>query len=94
MKTPRTSLKSLVAAETPSAPPAQPVKAPSSPVARTRENTRQVGGHFAPEVAQALRLIAVEENRDIQEIIGEALNMVFTRYGKTTRAVVVSGRRR
>lgn len=62
--------------------------------AQTRNDTRQVSGHFKPEVAQTLRLIAVEQDRDIQEILAEALNMVFERYGKATRAEVASGRRK
>jgi hypothetical protein len=44
-------------------------------------------------VAQTLRLIAVEQDWDVQEILAEALNMVFSRYGKATKAEVTSGRR-
>src|SRR5271170_6002207 len=62
--------------------------------AQTRADTRQVSGHFKPDVAQTLRLIAAEEGRDIQEILAEALNMVFARYGKAVRAEVSSGRRK
>jgi hypothetical protein len=62
--------------------------------AQTRSDTRQVSGHFKPEVSQTLRLIAVEQDRDVQEILAEALNMLFERYGKATRADVTSGRRR
>lgn len=61
---------------------------------QTRADTRQVSGHFKADVAQTLRLIAVEQDRDIQEILAEALNMVFERYGKSVRAEVTSGRRR
>jgi hypothetical protein len=38
-------------------------------------------------------LIAVEQDKDVQEILAEALNMVFVRYGKATRAEITSGRR-
>jgi DNA-directed RNA polymerase subunit L len=38
--------------------------------------------------------IAVEQDTDVQEILAEALNMLFERYGKATRADVTSGRRR
>jgi hypothetical protein len=62
--------------------------------AQTRSDTRQVSGHFKPEVSQTLRLIAVEQDRDVQEILAEALNMVFERYGKAPRAEVTSGRRK
>lgn len=94
----KASLKALVAADTPAPQPpkAEPEKgegAPSYRTAQTRADTRQVGGHFKPEVAQTLRLIAVEQDKDVQEILAEALNMVFGRYGKATRAEVTSGRR-
>jgi hypothetical protein len=72
--------------------PAQDLR--SYRVAQTRAETRQVSGHFKPEVAQTLRLIAAEQGRDIQEILAEGLNMVFTRYGKAVRAEVTSGRRK
>lgn len=62
--------------------------------AQTRGDTRQVSGHFKPEVQQTLKLIAVEQDRDVQEILAEALNMIFSRYGKATRAEVTSGRRK
>jgi hypothetical protein len=97
----KASLKSLVggvAAPDPTAPqvaPPEPEKrGPNYRTAQTRTDTRQVSGHFKPEVAQTLRLIAVEQDRDIQEILAEALNMVFVRYGKATRAEVTSGRRK
>lgn len=95
----KASLKSLVegvSAPEPAAPPApEPEnRGPSYRTAQTRTDTRQVSGHFKPEVAQTLRLIAVEQDRDIQEILAEGLNMVFARYGKRTRAEVTSGRRK
>lgn len=68
--------------------------APSYRTAQTRSDTRQVSGHFKPEVGRTLRLIAVEQDRDVQEMLAEALNMLFTRYGKATRAEVTSRRRR
>jgi len=69
-------------------------RGPNYRTAQTRADTRQVSGHFKPEVAQTLRLIAVEQDRDIQEILAEGLNMVFARYGKAIRAEVTSGRRK
>jgi hypothetical protein len=97
----RPSLKSLAnnnapAAEAAPAPLAAVTEAVTTRnyrTAQTRSDTRQVGGHFKPEVAQTLRLIAVEQDRDVQEILAEALNMVFSRYGKVTKAEVTSGRR-
>jgi hypothetical protein len=97
----KASLKSLVHGQTQQspqagsqAPPSPEVEAKGYRTAQTRTDTRQVSGHFKPEVSQTLRLIAVEQDKDVQEILAEALNMVFARYGKATRALVVSGRRK
>jgi hypothetical protein len=103
----KSSLKDLAArrAAVPEPPPDQPSRPandrqapPVEPsryrTAQTRSDTRQVSGHFKPDVSQTLRLIAVEQDRDVQEILAEALNMVFQRYGKATRADVTSGRRK
>lgn len=78
----------------PPAPPAPDHHQRTYRTAQTRVETRQVSGHFKPDVAQTLRLIAAEQGRDIQEILAEALNMVFARYGKAARAEVNSGRRK
>jgi len=97
----RSSLKDLAkrAAGPEPLPPANDAKRPAAEprsyrTAQTRSDTRQVSGHFKPEVSQTLRLIAVEQDRDVQEILAEALNMLFERYGKATRADVTSGRRK
>jgi hypothetical protein len=63
-------------------------------VASTRLGSRQVSGHFKAEVAQALRLLAAEQDREQQELLAEALNMLFERYGKPTRAEVLGTRRK
>ena len=96
------SLKELVArsgspatiAPQPPAPEPQQEPPRTYRTAQTRAETRQVSGHFKPEVSQTLRVVAAEQGRDIQEILAEALNMVFARYGKATRAEVSSGRRK
>jgi hypothetical protein len=62
--------------------------------AQTRNGTRQISGHFPPEASRTLRLIAIEQDRDVQEMLAEALNMLFARYGKPVRLEVSSGRRR
>lgn len=97
----KASLKDLARGSTPAAAapvPAAVVKpetsSPGYRTAQTRTDTRQVSGHFKANVALTLKLIAVEQDRDIQEILAEALNMVFERYGKPVRAEVTSGRRR
>jgi hypothetical protein len=100
--TTRPSLKTLVGAgrspePSTSSNPAPPPRPPEEPVARvaaTRIGSRQVSGHFKAEVAQALRMLAAEQDREQQELLAEALNMLFERYGKPTRAEVLGTRRK
>ena len=92
----KASLKQLVREKEPQAPPEEPdTSAPQTKrTATTRTDTRQVSAHFNVEVARTVKLIAVEQDMDVQEVLAEALNMLFARYGKPTRAEVVSGRRK
>jgi hypothetical protein len=96
----KASLKSLVDRSAPVAtvvtplPERQNTAEPSYRTAQTRANTRQVAGHFRPEVAQALRLLAAEQDKDNQELLAEALTMLFKRYGKPITVDVESGRRK
>ena len=96
----RPSLKDLAAG---TASPPEPVPPPAHQgrpnippqrQAQTRIGTRPVGGHFKAEVAQTLRVLAAEQDREHQELLAEALNMLFERYGKSTRAEVRAGRRK
>src|SRR5690348_1535425 len=97
--TTRPSLKALVATAEPEvlpAPASTPAPVPAAPtsrIARTRVNSRQVSAHFAPEVIQTLRLIAAEQDREQQDLMAEALNMLFERYGKPALAQVLGIRR-
>ena len=47
-----------------------------------RQDKSNVTGYFPPEVKKQLRLIAAEEETTIQELLAEALNGLFARYGK------------
>lgn len=41
-----------------------------------------VGGHFAPEVQTALKIIAAEERTTIQSLLAEGINTVFAKRRK------------
>jgi hypothetical protein len=91
----KASLKNLVSKGAPEPAAVRPTGSEpqtAAPQARTRQGTRTVSAHFKPEVAQALRLLAAEQDREHQDMIAEALNMLFERYGKPTRAEVKSKR--
>lgn len=41
-----------------------------------------IGGHFAPEVQTALKIIAAEERTTMQALLAEAINLVFAKRHK------------
>jgi hypothetical protein len=54
----------------------------SSAKPKTRAGMRQVAGHFPEEVSWKLRELAVEQRTSVQNLLGEALNDLFQKYGK------------
>ncbi len=62
--------------------------------AETRINTRQLGGHFPAEFVKAFKILANEQNLDVQELMAEGMNLAFERYGYPDRVNIVSGRRK
>ena len=72
-----------VAKPAPATSPAAAGTASSEPraTARTREGTRIVAGHFAIPVHRQLRLIAVQEDRTLQDLLAEAINDLFAKRG-------------
>jgi hypothetical protein len=63
-------------------------------VAETRRATQQLSGHFPAEDVQAFRVLAAGHDRDVQELLAEAINMVFERHGKPDRIGIARGRRK
>ncbi len=63
-------------------------------VAQTRAATRQLSGHFPAEAVQAFRVLAATLDMDVQELLGEAINMTFERHGVPNRIEITSGRRK
>ena len=60
------------------------VAVPSSPgSSRGRVNRKHVGGYFDPAVAKQLRLLASEEETTVQELLTEALRLLFAQRGIT-----------
>jgi len=49
---------------------------------RTRIGTKQIAAHFPEDVAWQLRALAVDRKTTVQNLIGEALNDLFAKYGK------------
>ena len=42
-----------------------------------RGGLKHVGGYFDPEVSKRLRMLASEENTTVQELLAEALDLLF-----------------
>ena len=45
--------------------------------AGARAGTKHIGGYFTPAVAKQLRSLAVAEDTTVQDLLAEALNMLF-----------------
>jgi hypothetical protein len=56
----------------------------------SRRNTKLIGGHFRPELAKQLRMLAAEEDTTIQALLEEAIQLLLAkkargRFGSTGR---------
>ncbi len=62
-----------------------PVPAPQPVVpatAKARDGKTMVAGYFSPQMAKAVKLLAVERDVTVQALIGEGLDAVLHKYGK------------
>ena len=70
----------------PAAPPGSDGGISGSEVRATRPPSRQgkktIAGHFDPAVSRQLRALGVEHDRTVQDLMREALNSLFEKYGK------------
>ena len=73
------------------APRSKPLKADVMPVpevarpsaiAKARDGKVMVAGYFSPQMAKAVKLLAVERDTTVQALIGEGLDMVLHKHGK------------
>ena len=59
---------------------------PQAPVASrqppSRQGKRLIGGHFPPDVAKNLKILAAEEDTSVQALLEEALKLLFVKKGK------------
>ena len=45
----------------------------------SRRNTKLIGGHFSPELAKQLRVLAAEEDTTIQALLEEAIRLLLAK---------------
>jgi hypothetical protein len=58
-------------------------RAEPAPAARpSRQGTRLIGGHFSPDIAKQIRILAAEEDMTVQALLEEALSDLFVKKGK------------
>ena len=55
--------------------------AAARPAASPKGKRRHVGGYFDPEVFRRLRMLASEEDTTVQELLTEALRLLFEKRG-------------
>jgi cytochrome P450 len=48
-----------------------------------RQGRKVVSGHFDPAVSKQLRLLALERDTNLQALLAEAINDLFTKYQKS-----------
>jgi hypothetical protein len=54
-----------------------------------RVGKRFVGAHFHPEVARQLKMLAAEDDRTIQDLLEDAVDLLFVKAGKAKIAELV-----
>ncbi|MGE4371841.1 MAG: ribbon-helix-helix domain-containing protein [Xanthobacter sp.] len=52
------------------------------PKRTSRSGTRLIGGHFPPEIARQLRMLAAEEDTTVQALLEEAIGLLFVKKGR------------
>lgn len=52
----------------------------------SRESTKHIGGYYDPAVSKQLRSIALDEDSSVQQLLAEAMDMLFHSRKKPTIA--------
>ena len=72
----------------PPAPAAPGSEAPGSEVGRgiayippSRQNMKRIQGYFSPRVKRQLRMLAAQSDKTEEQLVGEALNLLFQTQG-------------
>ncbi len=75
--------------------PSRVISEPMKIVATSGKTPRNgrvlVGGHFAPEVQTALKIMAATERTTVQALLAEGINTVFAKRGKPEIAEFTAG---
>ena len=52
----------------------------------SRKGKKALGAHFDPVVVKELKILAAKQDRTLQSLVGESLNLLFEKYGVDTIA--------
>lgn len=52
----------------------------------SRRGKKALGAHFDPVVVKELKILAAKQDRTLQSLVGESLNLLFEKYGVDTIA--------
>jgi len=55
---------------------------PTKPAQITRKGTKPITVHFPKEVRNQLKILAVQNNTTMHNLVAEAFNDLFSKYGK------------
>jgi hypothetical protein len=81
----RNSGANVAASSPPITEPATPREPPQA-TAPSRRDTKAITVHFPEEVRRQLKSMAAEEGRSMEDMIAEALNLLFVRYRRAELA--------
>ena len=73
--------QSKPAAASPQVTKIQPASAGTASMVQSRVGKVNISAYFPPEVKSSLRLVQAKRGGKIQDLLAEALNMLFTKYG-------------
>jgi hypothetical protein len=62
---------------------------PQKPYRPVRDGKRFVGAHFHPEVARQLKMLAAEDGTTIQELLEQAVDLLFVKNGRAKIAELI-----
>ena len=71
------ALKPAAPAHAPAEPSTPATKAAAAPKRSGRQGSRHVGGYFDPTVVRQLKQITVNEDRTLQELLAESIDLLF-----------------
>lgn len=80
--TPRAAPARTERVRKPTAEPAAKAKEQPAFHRASREGKQLIAGHFPKSVAKQLKLLSVEEDTSVQELLGEALDLLFVKKGR------------